>query len=114
MLWNSVKEIEAPELARWMDEHQPGSLRIIDVRQMPEIAAGTVPGAEAVPLHTLPLKVNELDRSEKLVVVCRSGTRSAQACMFLAQQGFDQVYNLRGGMLAWAQTGQAIGAAQTV
>lgn len=111
MLWNGVKEIEAPELARWMDEQQPGQLHIIDVRQMPEIAAGTVPGAEAVPLHTLPLKVNELDRNKKLVVVCRSGARSAQACMFLAQQGFDQVYNLRGGMLAWAQTGQPIGSA---
>lgn len=114
MLWNSVKEIEAPELARWMDDHQPGKLRVIDVRQISEIAAGTVPGAEAVPLHTLPLKLNELDRNEKLVVVCRSGARSAQACIFLAQQGFDQVYNLRGGMLAWAQTGQPIGAAAAI
>lgn len=114
MLWNSVKEIEAPELARWLDERDTDGLRIIDVRQMPEIAAGTVPGAEAVPLHTLPLKLGELDRNEKLVLVCRSGARSAQACMFLAQQGFDQVYNLRGGMIAWAQTGQPIGAAAAI
>lgn len=108
---NSIKEIEAPELARWLDE-QTDRLRVIDVRQVPEIAAGTVPGAEAVPLHTLPLKLDELDREAKLVLVCRSGARSAQACMFLAQQGFDNVYNLRGGMLAWAQTGQAIGQPQ--
>jgi len=112
MLWNSVKEVDAPELARWLDEQGTG-LRVIDVRQMAEIAAGTVPGAEAVPLHTLPLKLNDLNRDEKYVMICRSGARSAQACMFLAQQGFDQVYNLRGGMIAWAQSGNSIGLAQT-
>ena len=108
MLWNGIKEVEVPELAKWLDE-QSETLRVIDVRQMPEIAAGTVPGAEAVPLHTLPLKMNDLRRNEKLVLVCRSGARSAQACMFLAQQGFDNVYNLRGGMMAWAQTGLTVG-----
>jgi rhodanese-related sulfurtransferase len=108
---NSIKEIEAPELAGMLDG-QSGKLRVIDVRQMPEIAAGTVPGAEAVPLHTLPLRLDQLTRDEKLVFICRSGARSAQACMFLQQQGFDNVYNLRGGMIAWAQTGQSIGAPQ--
>jgi rhodanese-related sulfurtransferase len=112
MLWNGIKEIDAPELARWLGD-QRDELRVIDVRQMPEIVAGTVPGADAIPLHTLPLKVNELNRETKLVLICRSGARSAQACMFLAQQGFENVYNLRGGMIAWAQTGQTIGMART-
>jgi len=111
MFLSGIKEIEAPELASWLDQSGE-SLRVIDVRQVPEIAAGTVPGAEAMPLHTLPLKINELSRDHKLVFICRSGARSAQACMFLLQQGFENVYNLRGGMLAWAQTGQMIGAAQ--
>jgi len=75
------------------------------VRGMGEIAAGTVSGAEAVPLHTLPVRVNEFSRDEKLVFICRSGARSAQACMFLLQQGFENVYNLRGGMIGWAQNG---------
>jgi len=107
-MWNPVKEIEAPELARWIEDHGD-SIRVIDVRQHPEIAAGTVPGAAAVPLHTLPIRLNDLSRQQKLVMVCRSGARSAQACMFLAQQGFDEVYNLRGGMMAWAQNGHPIG-----
>jgi rhodanese-related sulfurtransferase len=72
---------------------------------MGEIAAGTVSGAEAVPLHTLPVRVNEFSRDEKLVFICRSGARSAQACMFLLQQGFENVYNLRGGMIGWVQSG---------
>jgi len=108
-----IKEIDAPELARLI-ENDANPVRVIDVRQHPEIAAGTIPGAEAVPLHTLPLRVAELSRTEKLILVCRSGARSAQACMFLAQQGFDEVYNLRGGMIAWAQNGQPIGAAAGV
>jgi len=104
MFGNAIKEIDASQLAQWVtdDGHR---LRVIDVRQMQEIASGTVPKAEALPLHTLPLKVHELDRDEKLVVVCRSGARSAQACMFLQQQGFANVYNLRGGMMNWMQSG---------
>lgn len=112
MFGNAVKEVEAQELARWLEEHRAGGLRVIDVRQMQEITAGTVPGAEAVPLHTLPLKLAELGREEKLVMVCRSGARSAQACLFLAQQGFENVHNLRGGMMAWVQSGQTVGMAQ--
>ena len=98
----NVREIEAPELARQLEENAD-TIQMVDVREMPEIMAGTVPNATAMPLATLPLKLNELDRGKTLVMVCRSGARSAQACMFLQQQGFDNVVNLRGGMMAWAQ-----------
>ena len=104
MFASMIKEIDASQLAQWVNDNGH-NLRVIDVRQMQEIASGTVPKAEALPLHTLPLKVHELDRDEKLVVVCRSGARSAQACMFLQQQGFANVYNLRGGMMNWMQSG---------
>ncbi len=107
---NGIKEIDSPELARWLSEKGDG-LRVLDVRQPQEIAQGTVPRAEGVPLHTLPLKLDELDRAETLVLICRSGARSAQACMFLAQQGFENVYNLRGGIIGWAQSGLAVGPA---
>lgn len=103
-MYANIKEIDASELAQWVndDTHE---LRVIDVRQTQEIATGTVPRAEHLPLHTLPAKVHELPRGEKLVIVCRSGARSAQACMFLQQQGFSNVYNLRGGMMGWMQSG---------
>ncbi len=104
MFGNTIKEIDAPQLAQWVSDDSQ-DLRVIDVRQMQEIALGTVPKAEALPLHTLPLKVQDLPRDEKLVLVCRSGARSAQACMFLQQQGFSNVYNLRGGMMSWMQSG---------
>ena len=98
----NVREIDAPELARQLDENAD-SFEMVDVREMPEIMAGTLPNARPMPLATLPLKLNELDKSKTLVMVCRSGARSAQACMFLQQQGFDDVVNLRGGVMAWAQ-----------
>ncbi len=104
MFGTSIKEIDASELAQWMNDPSQ-TLRVIDVRQMQEIATGTVPKAEALPLHTLPAKIHELSREEKLVVVCRSGARSAQACLFLQQNGFSNVYNLRGGMMGWVQGG---------
>ena len=108
MFGNGIKEVDAPELSRWLKE-KGEPFRVIDVRQPNEIAQGTVPRAEAVPLHTLPLKLNDLDPQETLVFVCRSGARSAQACMFLQQQGFQNVYNLRGGMIGWIQNGLAAG-----
>ncbi len=104
MFGNSIKEIDASELAQWVNDPSQ-SLRVIDVRQMQEIATGTVPKAEPLPLHTLPARVHELSRDQKLVVVCRSGARSAQACLFLQQNGFSKVYNLRGGMMGWVGSG---------
>lgn len=103
MFMSNIKEIDAPELAIWVQEKHP--MRVIDVRGMGEIATGTVSGAEAVPLHTLPVKFSEFRRDEKLVFICRSGARSAQACMFLQQQGYDNVFNLRGGMMSWMRSG---------
>jgi len=104
MFMNNIKEVDAPELHNWVKEKHP-NMRVIDVRGMNEIASGTVSGAEAVPLHTLPVRLNEFSRDEKLVFICRSGARSAQACMFLKQQGYENVYNLRGGMMGWMQSG---------
>jgi rhodanese-related sulfurtransferase len=104
MFGMKVKEIDASQLSQWVSEANH-KMRVIDVRQMEEIAMGTVPKAEALPLSTLPGKVHEFSREEKLIMVCRSGARSAQACTFLQQQGFTNVYNLRGGIMGWAQSG---------
>ena len=106
-MYFNIKEIEAVELSEWMDADADHFV-IIDVREMSEINAGTIKGAEPMPLATVPLKMSELDRQKTLVMLCRSGARSAQACAFLQQQGFDNVVNLRGGMFAWAGAGKPI------
>ncbi len=74
--------------------------QFIDVREPHELAEGTLPGTVNIPLGTLPDRVGELDPSRRTVVVCRSGGRSTQAAQFLTGQGFTDVINLAGGMLA--------------
>ncbi len=101
MFAGNVKEINAPELDQWRRD-EADTCHIIDVREMREIAQGTIPSAKPIPLATLPARMDELDRERRLVIICRSGARSAQACQFLQQQGYDKVYNLRGGMIGWA------------
>jgi rhodanese-related sulfurtransferase len=56
-------------------------------------------------MHLIPLRMNELPRDKAVVLYCRSGARSYHACAYLAQQGFDNVLNLRGGIISWARGG---------
>lgn len=77
--------------------------QIVDVREVAEFAdrLGHLQGARLIPLSQLPSRLTELDPAQPVVAVCRSGTRSAQACALLAKSGFGQVANLAGGMLRW-------------
>lgn len=102
MLMN-IKEIEGTVLAKKLESSQ-GNFKIIDVREHAEIATGTVPGADAVPMNSIPYHMESLNKEDELVIVCRSGQRSAQVCMFLQQQGFKNVFNLRGGIVQWVKS----------
>lgn len=76
---------------------------VLDVREESEYKAGHVLNAKLVPLGKLNERIGELEkyRDKPVVVVCRSGARSANACALLGKQGFVEVYNLAGGMIAW-------------
>lgn len=106
-MFSNIKEINAPQLAELLD--QKADIQVVDIRQPAEVTSGTVPGAEMMPMHTIPLRIQEIKQDKPVVLVCRSGARSAQACMFLAQNGFENVYNLRGGMMGWAGSGLQVG-----
>jgi len=101
-----VKELDVDTLQSYIDEGKV--LRLIDVRGIAEMAQGMIPNAEQLPLHTLPARLNEIDTDEMTVLYCRSGARSAQGVGYMAQQGFENVYNLRGGIIAWAQKGMPL------
>ena len=81
---------------------------LLDVRTPQEVAQGTIEGSIAIDIMNpnFPNQINDLDPDKKYLVFCRSGQRSAQACMYMAQQGFEDLVNLRGGFLAWASTYQ--------
>lgn len=78
--------------------------QLVDVREPSEVAGGTLPGAVNIPLGELAARIDELDRSRRVVLLCRSGARSANAAALLAGAGFPDVVNLVGGMLAVTPT----------
>ncbi|RKH50153.1 rhodanese-like domain-containing protein [Corallococcus interemptor] len=77
-------------------------VRRIDVRELDEFTGplGHLPGAELVPLGTLEEAAASWPREQPLLLICRSGGRSAKAAQALARGGFQHLYNLVGGMLA--------------
>ncbi len=80
---------------------------VVDVRNPDEYAAGHVPGALLMPLHTVPVRVQDLPRDRPVYLVCHSGGRSAQATAWLTQQGYE-VVNVLGGTGAWAAAGYRV------
>ena len=86
----------------WLEEHLK-DVQIVDVREPEEYNGplGHVPGAKLVPLGKLNEGASELKKAQPVVVVCRSGARSAHATLMLGKAGFDKVANLSGGMLRW-------------
>jgi len=99
------KNISAEELHARL---QQDNIRLIDVRTDAEVARGKIPQGESIPLHLIPLKISELDKQAATVFYCQMGGRSAQAAAFAAGNGFSNVYNLQGGITAWAYAGLPI------
>jgi hydroxyacylglutathione hydrolase len=90
-------EIAAAEAA----EEIAGGALVVDVREPVEWDAGRISGAVLIPLGELGRRVEELPRDRRMVIVCRTGSRSGYAADALHGAGYD-VANLRGGLYAWA------------
>jgi rhodanese-related sulfurtransferase len=73
---------------------------VVDVREVSEVAEGKIPGAIHIPLGLLEFRMNELDKNNTYVIVCRSGGRSSRATQFLEYYGYN-VINMQGGMMSW-------------
>ena len=99
---SGYKNISVAELAAMLPQRD---IRLLDVRSEAEIARGMIPKGIALPLHLLPMRLNDLDKSATTVFYCQMGGRSGQAAAFAAANGFAEVYNLQGGIAAWAQAG---------
>ncbi|MFY0608460.1 MAG: rhodanese-like domain-containing protein [Cyclobacteriaceae bacterium] len=95
-----MKEITVKELKQMMDDG--ADFQLIDVREPNEYEVAEI-GGELIPLSTVPDNEAKFSRDKQVVVHCRSGKRSANAIQFLEQQhGFDNLYNLVGGILSWS------------
>ncbi len=100
--FSEVTDVVAEELDKKKTE-----VVLVDVRQPEEFSdeLGHIPGARLVVLNTLPKNLDALPKDQTIVFVCRSGGRSAQAAAYALQQGFSDVYNLKGGMIRWNELG---------
>ncbi len=94
-------DTDAPTLASRLQSANPPLL--LDVREPHELQISALPGALNIPLGQLAARLSELDSAREMVVLCKSGTRSARALELLVSAGFKRVKNLRGGINAWAR-----------
>jgi len=78
------------------------SFDLIDVREPGEWAIARIEGARLIPLGQIPAALSSLDKTREIVVMCRSGMRSADAARFMQREGFARVKNLAGGILRWS------------
>jgi molybdopterin/thiamine biosynthesis adenylyltransferase/rhodanese-related sulfurtransferase len=95
------REIDAGELADRLKGKD--RIRLIDVREPHELEISHITGADSIPLGSLAAAMYEFDRDKPIVLVCRTGTRSARALGILRGAGFKDVKNLHGGINAWAE-----------
>jgi rhodanese-related sulfurtransferase len=94
-----IKEVTVQELKAMRDENK--DFQLIDVREEFEYETANLQG-ELIPLGNIMLEADKISKDKQVVIHCRSGARSAAAIMQLEQQfGFTNLYNLKGGILAW-------------
>jgi len=96
-----AKEITPAQASQFQKD---GSL-LLDVRELDEWNAGHIPGAILLPLGNLPSRLNEVPKDKKIVVVCRSGNRSATGRDILLNAGYPLVTSMGGGMNKWTAAG---------
>ncbi|WP_337031478.1 rhodanese-like domain-containing protein [Paenibacillus illinoisensis] len=94
----SFKEIAPQEVAERLNKGE--TLTMLDVREPEEWMEGHVAGSNHIPLGELDVRHEELDPTQEIIVICRSGNRSGKACELLNEKGF-KVVNMTGGLIAW-------------
>ncbi|MEB3196191.1 MAG: rhodanese-like domain-containing protein [Candidatus Sericytochromatia bacterium] len=102
----SLRDVSPAEAARFLQAYPQAAF--LDVRQPDEYAAGHARGAQLRPLGELATWAGSLQQQQPVVLICRSGSRSAKAAQALQARGFQQVLNIQGGTLAWEAAGLAM------
>lgn len=95
-----MKEVTVQELKEMMDRND--EFQLIDVREPFEYEVSNLNGLN-IPLGGIVIESDKVSKDKPVIIQCRSGKRSAQAVMLLEQQGFDNLANLKGGIVAWKE-----------
>jgi rhodanese-related sulfurtransferase len=111
------KPADTIDLTQLADEVDPGTVAalqgqddvfIFDVREQEEYDQGHIPGITLIPMGQVPDRLSEIPTDKTIIVTCRSGNRSGQVAEFLREQGYKQVHNMKGGIVAWEKAGYPV------
>ena len=94
-----MKSITVQELHKLINNNK--NISLVDVREKSERVMASIKGSIHVPMMAIPHQLELFNKDEPIYLFCHSGVRSAQACLYLEQQGFDSV-NIIGGIQAWS------------
>lgn len=98
-----MNSISPNELKKWLDSDK--EVQIIDVREPWEREIGLIDGSDHIIMNLIPENIEKINRDSDVVIHCRSGARSAAVAQYLeSQKGFSNIYNLEGGITAWAES----------
>lgn len=99
----ALQQIPPRALADWLATDTRRQPVLLDVREPWEREKCAFAGSRHMPMASVPVHLDELDPAVPVVVVCHHGMRSFQVASFLDRNGFDAVFNLQGGVDAWAR-----------
>lgn len=97
-----MTNITVDQLKQWRESDESGPI-VLDVREPWELNLCRLPDTLDIPMRQVPARLAELDREQEIAVLCHHGIRSRQVAYFLEQQGFGKVFNVHGGINAWAR-----------
>ena len=98
-----MKSLSAHELADWLADADRAKPFLLDVREQWENNVCRIDGSLLTPMQAIPQRMSEWDPARDTVCICHHGGRSMHVAMFLERQGFANVFNLTGGIDAWAR-----------
>jgi rhodanese-related sulfurtransferase len=97
-----MTQITPQSLQLWLADGKRKPPVLLDVREPWEFQTCRIEGSTLAPMNTIPARVPQLDPATETVVICHHGMRSLQVALFLERNGFSNLYNLQGGVNAWA------------
>lgn len=98
-----MTQLTPQQLHEWLADANRAKPVLVDVREPWELQICRIEGSMHIPMRTIPVRKDELNADAETVMICHHGSRSFQAGMFLKQMGFSRIFNLSGGVDAWAK-----------
>lgn len=97
-----IRQLQATELQAWLADATREQPLVLDVREPWEHEVCNIEGSRLLPMQEIPARVQELPADTDIVVLCHHGMRSLQVAQYLKQAGLERIFNLSGGIAAWA------------